>query len=70
MQKIIPYLAAIVAAFLITALVGRFLVPALRRMKAGQSIKTDGPTWHMSKQALLPWAALCLLWASLSQCWR
>lgn len=50
MQKIIPYLAAIVAAFLITALVGRFLVPALRRMKAGQSIKTDGPTWHMSKQ--------------------
>lgn len=50
MQKIIPYLVAIVAAFLITALVGRFLVPALRRMRAGQSIKTDGPTWHMSKQ--------------------
>lgn len=50
MQEIIPYLAAILAAFVITAVVGCFLVPALRRMKAGQSIKTDGPTWHMSKQ--------------------
>ena len=50
MQMIIPYLAAALLAFVVTALVGRFLVPALRRMKAGQSIKTDGPTWHMSKQ--------------------
>ena len=47
---IIQYLAAALAAFIVTAVVGRFLVPALRRMKAGQSIKTDGPTWHMSKQ--------------------
>lgn len=41
---------AIVLSFVVTALVGKFLVPALRRWKAGQSIKTDGPTWHMSKQ--------------------
>ena len=26
------------------------LIPALRRLKAGQSIREDGPTWHMSKQ--------------------
>lgn len=26
------------------------LIPLLRRMKAGQSIKEIGPTWHMSKQ--------------------
>ena len=25
-------------------------MPALRRAKAGQSIKEDGPVWHMSKQ--------------------
>ena len=31
-------------------ILGKFLVPALRRWKAGQSIKEDGPTWHMSKQ--------------------
>ena len=39
-----------VAAFLVTALAGRALIPVLRRMKAGQSIKEIGPTWHMSKQ--------------------
>ena len=37
-------------AFVISAVIGKFLVPALRRWKAGQSIKEDGPTWHMSKQ--------------------
>ncbi|MDD4716163.1 MAG: phospho-N-acetylmuramoyl-pentapeptide-transferase [Oscillospiraceae bacterium] len=37
-------------AFLATALVGKALVPWLRRLKAGQSIKEDGPTWHMAKQ--------------------
>ena len=50
MPMIIPYLFVIVFAFAVSALVGRFLVPALRRWKAGQSIKEDGPTWHMSKQ--------------------
>ena len=39
-----------VAAFLVTALAGRALIPVLRRMKAGQSIKEIGPTWHMTKQ--------------------
>lgn len=37
-------------AFALTALIGSRLVPLLRRLKAGQSIKEDGPTWHMGKQ--------------------
>ena len=37
-------------AFAVTLIVGRMLIPALRRLKAGQSIREDGPTWHMSKQ--------------------
>lgn len=36
-------------AFLTAVLVGRFLVPWLRKIKAGQAIKENGPTWHMSK---------------------
>lgn len=39
-----------VLAFLVAALGGKVLIPFLRRMKAGQSIKEIGPTWHMSKQ--------------------
>ena len=41
---------SIVASFVVTALAGRWLIPVLRRMKAGQSIKEIGPTWHMTKQ--------------------
>ena len=29
--------------------IGRFLIPELRKLKAGQSIREDGPTWHASK---------------------
>jgi phospho-N-acetylmuramoyl-pentapeptide-transferase len=29
---------------------GKLLIPALVRLKAGQSIKEIGPTWHMTKQ--------------------
>jgi len=38
------------AAFALTALIGYFLIPALRALHAGQSIKEIGPKWHMSKQ--------------------
>lgn len=43
-------LIAALVSFVISALAGKLLIPVLRRMKAGQSIKEDGPTWHMSKQ--------------------
>lgn len=39
-----------VAALLLTVVIGRFLIPALRALKAGQSIKEIGPNWHRSKQ--------------------
>ena len=42
-------LAALVS-FVLSAVAGKLLIPALRRLKAGQAIKEDGPTWHMSKQ--------------------
>ncbi len=37
-------------AFAISLIFGKGWIPVLRRLKAGQSIKADGPTWHMSKQ--------------------
>lgn len=42
--------AACVAAFVISVLVGKWLIPVLRRAKLGQQIKEIGPNWHMSKQ--------------------
>ena len=43
-------LIAALVSFVVSAIAGKILIPVLRRMKAGQSIKEDGPTWHMSKQ--------------------
>jgi phospho-N-acetylmuramoyl-pentapeptide-transferase len=41
---------ALVIGFAVTAAAGRVLIPMLISLKAGQSIKEIGPTWHMSKQ--------------------
>ena len=35
---------ALVISFAVTAVAGRLLIPALRALKAGQSIKEIGPT--------------------------
>ncbi len=43
-------LISFVAAFLLTWLLGKVVIPCLRALKAGQSIKEIGPKWHMSKQ--------------------
>lgn len=40
---------AAAAGFLLTLLIGKFLVPELRKLKAGQEIRADGPRWHASK---------------------
>ena len=41
---------AFIISFIVTAGFGYFLVPMLRRMKAGQTIREDGPVWHKNKQ--------------------
>lgn len=65
---------AIIVSFVVTALVGKFLVPALRALKAGQSIKTDGPTWHMSKQGTPTMGGIMFIVgiavAVLALCWK
>ncbi len=40
---------ALVMAFITAVIVGRFYVPWLKKIKAGQEIKENGPTWHISK---------------------
>ena len=57
--------AAAVIGFLVSAVLGKFLIPALRRLKAGQSIKTDGPTWHMSKQGTPTMGGLMFIGAAI-----
>ena len=46
----IVMLITAVVAFLVTSLLGGFLVPYLKKLKYGQTIKEIGPTWHQQKQ--------------------
>jgi phospho-N-acetylmuramoyl-pentapeptide-transferase len=43
-------LTALITGFAATVVAGLIAVPVLRRLKAGQSIREDGPRWHMKKQ--------------------
>lgn len=43
-------LMGLVVSFAVTALLGRVVIPWLRAMKAGQSIKEIGPVWHKDKE--------------------
>ena len=40
----------VAVCFIVTAIAGKLLIPALVKLKAGQSIKEIGPSWHMTKQ--------------------
>ena len=43
-------LVTVVSAFLITSVIGMWLIPFLRRLHFGQTILDIGPAWHKSKQ--------------------
>ena len=45
----IRLIMAFTAAFVVAAVVGKFYVPWLRKIKAGQEIKEIGPNWHKTK---------------------
>ena len=60
----------LLAGFAVSAVSGRYLIPFLRRVKAGQTERTDGPQSHLSKTGtpnmggimiLLGLAAACII---------
>ncbi len=55
---------AAICGFLITAAAGSVIVPFLRRLKAGQSIKEIGPTWHKKKEGTPTMGGLCFILGS------
>ena len=55
----------ILTAFVLTLCLGRIVIPALRRLKAGQAIREDGPTWHNSKAGTPTMGGLMFMAAAL-----
>ncbi len=44
------YLLVSVIAFAITAVLGKWMIPFLHKLKFGQTIREVGPSWHKNKQ--------------------
>ena len=47
--QIITIIVSIIPCFLVALLAGRVIIPWLRALKAGQTIREVGPKWHNSK---------------------
>ena len=57
------YILSFIVAFGVAVIAGQILIPLLRRMKAGQAIREDGPTWHMAKQGTPTMGGLMFIFA-------
>lgn len=64
-MDLIMILVSVVGGFLISAILGKFLIPALIALKAGQSIKDIGPTWHNNKAGTPTMGGLMFIAASV-----
>ena len=58
-------IAAAVVACILSAVFGRLLIPVLRALKAGQSIREVGPTWHNYKAGTPMMGGLMFIFASI-----
>ena len=48
----VAIIAPLLAAFAVSAVSGRFLIPFLRRVKAGQTERDDAPQSHLGKTGM------------------
>ncbi len=61
MEKTLSFVASFGAA----AILGIFLIPILRRLKFGQSIREEGPAWHQKKSGTATMGGLIFIAAFL-----
>lgn len=64
----ISLITAFVLAFLAASGTGAFLVPWLRKIRAGQEIREDGPVWHRSKAGTPTMGGLMFIFAVFLVC--
>ena len=61
----IQVIAAVVFGCALSAILGRLLLPVLHALKAGQSIREIGPTWHNNKAGTPMMGGLMFIFASI-----
>jgi len=69
MNTVILILISLAVSFVVTALLGFVLIPALHKLKFGQTILTDiGPRWHARKQGTPTMGGLMFIIGILVAC--
>ena len=61
----IKVIIAVVAGAVLSGVLGHFLLPVLRALKAGQSIREIGPTWHNNKAGTPMMGGLMFIFAAI-----
>lgn len=59
---------AFIVSLAVSAILGKIVVPWLRRIKAGQAIKENGPTWHMSKAGTPTMGGIIFIGGTVAAC--
>jgi phospho-N-acetylmuramoyl-pentapeptide-transferase len=67
-MKITPLVPAFLIAFAVVVVLGRFFIPFMRKIKAGQSILEIGPKWHLSKQGTPTMGGILFIAGILAAC--
>lgn len=63
--EILNLILMVLCAFALAVLLGYIVIPALRRLKAGQEIREVGPNWHATKAGTPTMGGLVFIGASL-----
>ncbi len=58
----------VLASFAISASFGPVLIPILRRIKCGQTVRTDGPTTHLGKNGTPTMGGMLILFSIMITC--
>ncbi len=55
-----------VTSFVLTAVLGKWLIPVLHRLKFGQTIREIGPAWHKNKQGTPTMGGILFIFGTLA----
>ena len=67
-MNFIALLVTLVSSFLISSVIGLWLIPFLHRLRYGQTILDIGPAWHKSKQGTPTMGGIMFIIGSVLSC--
>lgn len=62
---LIEFILVIIATFLLSVVIERFMIPVLKSKKVGQRILEIGPRWHMNKSGTPTMGGICFISAMI-----